>query len=49
MKKVSRLSRKRSKELQSGVSDARKKMKEQVVASKKVYKRKKKHPENKDE
>ena len=35
--------RKRSKEQQSGMTEARSKMKEQVVESKKVYKRKPKH------
>jgi len=37
--------RKRSKELQSKVTESRNKMKEQVVKSKKNYKRKPKYPE----
>jgi len=49
MKKKNQPSRKRSRVLQAGISDARSKMKEQVVKSKKSYKRKRKHPENNEQ
>ncbi|MCP4459627.1 MAG: hypothetical protein GY816_16620 [Cytophagales bacterium] len=40
--------RKRTKEQQSQVTESRKKMKEQVVKSKKTYKRKSKYPDEEE-